>query len=179
MSNDNINYISKRFNFRNMPINKTRNEIKSNVIKWLLEEGYKSFEESDPTAIFKIRIEDPSNGFSMGIYQPVNSVDKIVLGSNVILPEEFRGAVRIMEKTRRLSFLWDIRFALLKEKMEFSGVEQDTEAIHFNTIMYFDEIKKSAFMEKIRDVFRIMHFLLWMYLKELGEPMPPENVAYS
>jgi hypothetical protein len=172
-----INFISNGFNLKNMPNNSYKDEMKSNLVQWLMEEGYKTSEETDPNAIYRIVVENP-HGIKVVVIRPINTIDKIAIASGVVIIEEHRKKLRDMENAKKLSFLWDLRFALLEEKVDFGGIDLDPKGINFSTIIYFDEIKKSSFMKKISDMQRIVTFLLWKYSREFGEPAPTESPAY-
>jgi len=155
----------------------SQDKIKPKLVQWLLEEGYKASEETDPNTIYKIVVENPS-GIKLVVARPSNTIDKIVIASGIVIIEDHRRKLREMENAKKLSFLWELRFALLNEKVDFGGIDLDPAGINFSTIMYYDEIKKSTFMKNLADMQRLVTLLLWKFSREFGEPAPLESQAY-
>lgn len=160
----------------NMVGNAERDNIKFNIQQWLKEEGYTATDRTKLGTSFQLATKD-AMGFTIGIVQPVEAKDKIILVGGIKFFDEDKQKIMGIGKDRLRSFLWELRFALLERGVAFGSIDPIGNGIHLNMNVYFEELNKPMLMERISYFSRALTYIKWMFDREIGEQEPRATVS--
>jgi len=154
-----------------MASNPRNEETKDKIEEWLLREGFKVSDETNPKMKFNILATD-NDGRKINILQPLDRVETVVIVTAVALIQDQRNKIRLMDAERRARFLWDLRFGLLNAGVVFDGITESPERIFISTPVYYDGLTHQAFMDKVSMIRRMLLWVIWTVDRELGERSP-------
>lgn len=150
-------------------------KIKTNIQKWLLEEGYKIQVAPNKNALFQFVATD-TEGLKTSVIQPTLKLDQIVIVSGINMDETQQAQLQTLENKERLNFLWDLRFGLLNIGVGFSGVAMPLKRIELSYPIFYDGLSKKSFMQKCFDMKRALLFVMWMFDRKFGETKPKADL---
>lgn len=150
-------------------------KVKSNIQKWLLEEGFKIQSQPNDKTLFDFLATD-MNGIKTHVIQPTLKPDQVVIITGLNIDENQQSTLQAMENKERLRFLWDLRFGLLNLGVGFSPISIPFKALEISKIIYYDGLTKNAFMEKLFDVRTAFMFVFWTFDREFGETKPKSDL---
>jgi|Deesub1362B_J571_1020462.scaffolds.fasta_scaffold00281_24 hypothetical protein len=133
------------------------------VKQWLNEEGIFRRKVDDEKAEWHYLVEFPANSKQMtDILKPLKK-DVVLVLSGIALSEKHYRALSSLPKKKKNSLIHRWKMDLLFRKAEFrihpgSG---DLQRIDFSVPIYTEEVRKSALMEALREVFRCKIYIIW------------------
>jgi hypothetical protein len=158
-----------------MPESPETEKAKSNIQKWLLEDGYKIESQPNQNTLFRFVITDIS-GIKTIVAQPTLSLDQIVIGAGINFDDTQQNLLQTLENKERLDFLWDLRFGLLNLNVGFLGVSLPLKGIEISKPIYYDGLTKDALLQKISEVKRAVIFVMWTFDRKFGEAKPKSDL---
>jgi hypothetical protein len=161
--------------YTDMPENAETEKVKSNIQKWLLEDGYKIESQPDQNTLFRFIATDKS-GIKTIIVQPTLMLDQIVIGAGINVDNVQQSLLQTLENKERLDFLWDLRFGLLNLDVGFHGISLPLEKIEISKTIYYDGLTKDALLQKVSNVTRAVIFAKWTFDRKFGEAKPKSDL---
>jgi len=150
-------------------------KVKSNIQKWLLEEGFKIQSQPNDKTLFDFLATD-TKGIKTQVIQPTLKPDQVIIVIGLDIDENQQSTLQAMENKECLRFLWDLRFGLLNLGVGFSPISIPFKALQISKTIYYDGLTKNAFMEKLFDVRTAFMFVLWTFDREFGETKPKSDL---
>jgi hypothetical protein len=158
-----------------MPENSECEKVKTNIQKWLLEEGFKIQSQLNTKTLFDFLATD-ANGVKSRIIQPTLKLDQVMIVCGVSIDENQQSTLLAMENKKRLTFLWNLRFGLLDLGVQFSSITAPLKLLEISKSIYYDGLTKDAFMEKLLEVRNAVLFVFWTFDREFGEIKPKSDL---
>lgn len=158
-----------------MPENTETEKVKSNIQKWLLEDGYKIESQPDQNMLFRFIVTDKS-GIKTIIAQPMLILDQVVIGAGINVDNTQQSLLQTLENKERLDFLWDLRFGLLDLDVGFQGISLPLKGIEISKTIYYDGLTKDALLQKVSNVRRAVIFAMWTFDRKFGEAKPKSDL---
>lgn len=147
-------------------------EMKSKVVSWLIDEGWRISEGSSPDAKWVISAEDSAER-RVVVGQKTNRPDQIVILAAVGVDKGQQRQLAGLKPEDRREFLWDIRFRLLAAGVDFSGIRDPLERVEVLQRIYYDGLTKDAFLQRFSLVTKGLLTVLWMIGRKFVQPAPP------
>jgi hypothetical protein len=153
-------------------------KVKSNIQKWLLEDGYKIESQPNQDTLFRFVATDRT-GIKTIIVQPKLMLDQIVIGAGIQFDNAQQSALQTLENKNRLDFLWDLRFGLLNLDVGFNGVAMPLKGIEITKTIYYDGLTKDALLQRVSNIKRAVIFTMWTFDRKFGEAKPKSDLMVS
>ena len=103
--------------------------------------------------------------------------DILLLGGSVAPSAPHEQKLAALPPKILRSFLWDLRFELLRRHYQFQIQGPGIRGVAFNRVLYWDEgIRRSQFVAAVEEIHHGVLTVQWMIQRLLDEPPPPEVV---
>lgn len=154
-------------------------EVKALLQGWLVEEGFQVREVEDPRAHFNLATQHPA-GIRLHVAQPRDRKDRVMVVGKVELSPRDLSRFRSLEAKAREDFLWDLRFALITNQVQFQLLPNahDPTAILLTRAIWYDGLTKHQFMETLQRVVDAAFLTIWKFRRLLGTTTPEEPPFY-
>ena len=157
--------------------NQRSEEIKEQIQKWLMEEGWRIRAENVPDAEWFLSGESEAR-VRIGIGKKRERPDQIIIQGSVTFNQTHRDQIARLLLEERSDFLWDMRFSLLNMGVEFSGVTDIPQEVRISQRIYYDGLTKDRFLQRVSQVRNGVLNVLWMVAKRLAQPPPERTVGF-
>ena len=157
--------------------NSRNEEIKEQIQKWLMEEGWRIRTENVPDAEWFLSGESEAQ-VRIGIGKKRERPDQIIIQGSVTFQQEQQEQITQFPSAERNDFLWNMRFSLLNLGVEFSGVTEPPQEIRISQRIYYDGLTKDRFLQRVSQVRNGVLTVLWMVAKKLDQPPPERTVGF-
>jgi hypothetical protein len=108
-----------------------------------------------------------AGGQSFVVLQTTVFPDQLLIqGSVEVVPETQKQLAEMPDADRRDLF-WEIRFGLLNQGVEFTGVAEPLELVMIRKSIWDDALTKDCFMARIDEVNSAVIFVLWTLQRRL------------
>ena len=161
----------------NPTTNSRSKEIKEQIQKWLMEEGWRIRTENVPDAEWFLSGESEAR-VRIGVGQRRDRVDQVIVQGSVIFQQEQQSQINRLPPEERSDFLWDMRFRLLAMGVEFSGVAEPPQEVQISQRIYYDGLTKDRFLQRVSQVRNGVLTVLWMVARRLAQPPPERTVGF-
>lgn len=144
----------------------------SQIIKWLVQDGWKVSDSPSGDAEWLVTCEDDA-GRRLVVGQKKNRPDLVILQGGVTLPDLQREVGDRLRPKSRESMLWDLRLFLLQMGVEFGGIEWPLDKVRVSQRLYVDSLSHNEFVQLLLRIKNALLAVIWSVSRELAEP-PPE-----
>ena len=162
----------------NPTTNSRSEDIKEQIQKWLMEEGWRIRTENVPDAEWFLSGESEAR-VRIGIGQRRGRPDQIIIQGSVIFQQAQQDQIHRLPPEERTDFLWDMRFRLLDMGVEFSGVAEPPHEVRISQRIYYDGLTKDRFLQRVSQVRNGVLTVLWMVARRLAQPPPERTVGFK
>jgi len=157
--------------------NSRSEEVKEQIQKWLMEEGWRIRTENVPDAEWFLSGESEAR-VRIGIGKKRERPDQIIIQGSVTFQQEQQEQITRLPSAERNDFLWNIRFSLLDMGVEFSGVAEPPREVCISQRIYYDGLTKDRFLQRVSQVRNGVLTVVWMVARRLAQPPPERTVGF-
>ena len=146
-------------------------KIENKVQKWLSDEGYFRQKVADDNTNFHFIINYPE-GHVLDVIQPKGKDDLIVIGCATNVSPEHLSKIRKLSGEKREKFIWDFRFLLNKQFVDFQLDHPDNilQGFVITEEIYEDGLSKDRLISTVKKIFRAKLQGIWKIQMKFGIP---------
>lgn len=108
-----------------------------------------------------------AGGQSFVVLQTTVFPDQLLIQGSVEVVPETQKQLAEMTAADRRDLFWEIRFGLLNQGVEFTGVAEPLELVMIRKSIWDDALTKDCFMARIDEVNSAVIFVLWTLQRRL------------
>lgn len=144
-------------------------KIEDKVQKWLSDEGLFRQKVTDDNTNFHFMINYPE-GHVMDVIQPKGKDDLIVVGCATNISPEHQSQIRKLKNTKRESFMWDFRFILNNQFVDFQmqHPENVLQSFVITDEIFEDGLNKDRLISTVKKIFRAKLQGIWKIQEKFG-----------
>jgi hypothetical protein len=152
------------------------NDVREIIQCWLLAADYSISEVQAPDAQWVLRATPQSGPFLLvGLNK--RPEDQIRIHSGLTIAENHKPALANLPPDARSAFLWELRFALLKMNLVFTGIEDAPEQIAVYKHLYLEGLSKTPFMDAFELVRNGFFLVAWSFHRQFDSSPGPAETA--
>ncbi len=139
--------------------------LKSKVHNWLKEEGWELQEVAQSKFSWAFVVE--RTGLKLNVAQQEGKSDQCIVRIAVNLVAA-KSALTKLSQDEVDELIWQLRFELARQEVEFEGVKSPLEQVAIFRTIYSDGLTKNSFTDTLGKVLRAFMLLEWMLTRRLG-----------
>jgi hypothetical protein len=144
------------------------------ALSWLAALGWTVQQKSVPGTSWLLRAED-GLGHHISVSQSAANPEVVAVGGAVQPSAEHATGLEALAATELNDFLWNMRFELLRMRVEFVIEGPGLKRIAVKkTLLWDNEMTRNRFLDSAQDVQRAIIAVVWLIRRRLEEPNPPE-----
>ncbi len=140
--------------------------LKSKVHNWLKEGGWELQEVADPQFSWAFVVE--RTGIKLNVEQQEGKFDQCIVRITTNLVDA-KSALTKLSQDEVDELIWQLRFELARQEVEFEGVKSPLEQVAISRTIYSDGLTKNSFTDTLGKVMRAFMLLHWMLIRRLGD----------
>jgi hypothetical protein len=149
-----------------MSAERTMEEWKETITRWLKEEKMFRREAEDDTATFHLTANyPPGSPRLVSIAQPVDYNDRIVIASGTPISPEYQKALSKLSAEERNEIFYNLRMLLMQRQSHFEVTKNAKTGIWSHVLLtnavFLSELTKPALLRSIEDTFRGFLIIVW------------------
>jgi len=139
--------------------------LKSKVHNWLKEEGWELQEVAQPKFSWAFVVE--RTGLNLDVAQQEGKSDQCIvrIALNLI---DAKPALTKLSQDEVDELIWQLRFELARQEVEFEGVNSPLEQVAIFRTIYSDGLTKNSFTDTLGKVLRAFMLLRLVLTRRLG-----------
>ena len=139
--------------------------LKSKVHNWLKEEGWELQEVTQPKFSWAFVVE--RTGLNLDVAQQEGKSDQCIvrIALNLI---DAKPALTKLSQDEVDELIWQLRFELARQEVEFEGVKSPLEQVAISRTIYSDGLTKNSFSDTLGKVLRAFMLLRLVLTRRLG-----------
>jgi len=139
--------------------------LKSKVHNWLKEEGWDLQEVAQPKFSWAFVVE--RTGLNLDVAQQEGKSDQCIvrIALNLI---DAKPALTKLSQDEVDELIWQLRFELARQEVEFEGVDSPLEQVAIFRTIYSDGLTKNSFSDTLGKVLRAFMLLRLVLTRRLG-----------
>ena len=139
--------------------------LKSKVHNWLKEEGWELQEVAQPKFSWAFVVE--RTGLNLDVAQQEGKSDQCIvrIALNLI---DAKPALTKLSQDEVDDLIWQLRFELARQEVEFEGVDSPLEQVAIFRTIYSDGLTKNSFSDTLGKVLRAFMLLRLVLTRRLG-----------
>jgi len=139
--------------------------LKSKVHNWLKEEGWDLQEVAQPKFSWAFVVE--RTGLNLDVAQQEGKSDQCIvrIALNLI---DAKPALTKLSQDEVDELIWQLRFELARQEVEFEGVDSPLEQVAIFRTIYSDDLTKNSFSDTLGKVLRAFMLLRLVLTRRLG-----------
>jgi hypothetical protein len=141
-----------------------------------LQEHWQITEEHAPDARWVIAARNPENR-GIVIAQPSNVPDQVIIQGQVDIDDVHQKQFMAMSFEDRQTFLWNLRFELLRMQIDFNGISDPLKSVIVTQPVYFDALRKDTFLRRVREIRNGVIAIQWSVQRRFADALPAEDVT--
>ncbi len=151
--------------------------VRRQVGSWFEEIGWRVEDRPAEEGIsWRVRARN-RGGQSVVALQGVARPHILLLGGSVAPSGPHPEKLAALPAKVMRSFLWELRFELLRRRYQFQIQGPGIRRVAFNRALYWDEgVRRSQFIAAVEEIHHGVLTVQWMIQRLLDEPPPPEIV---
>lgn len=144
---------------------------------WLEELGW-TVEECEPIKGLAWRLRARhAGGQVVTVFQSTARPEQVHLSGAVAPAGPHPAKLAALPPAVMHNFLWDLRFELLRQRLQFNIESPGVKRVLVRRTLYWDEgVRRSGFVAAVEEIHRGVLTVQWMIQRLLDEPPPPELV---
>ncbi|MEN6292040.1 MAG: DUF2299 family protein [Methanobacterium sp.] len=144
-------------------------KIESKVQKWLSDEGLFRQKVPDDNTNFHFMINYPE-GHVLDIIQPKGKDDMVLIACATNVSPEHQNEIKKLSNKKREDFIWDIRFLLNSQFVDFQLQHPDNILQNFviTEEIFEDGLNKDRLISTVKKIFRAKLQGIWKIQREFG-----------
>lgn len=151
---------------------------RTKVQRWLMEEDWQIADFPAPEgALWTIRCTN-AIGNVLFIIQSTRIPDRLDIQTSVGVSEDHQNLIAAMPANERASLWWDLRFELLKMKLEFAGFAEPVKEITLTQKIYNDGLTRDRFIQRINQVKAGILLIIWTINRRSNQPPDPLDADF-
>lgn len=152
-------------------------DVKDKVHGWLMEDGWKLLKHTLPDASWAFVAEDPYNR-KIVVGQKVGREDQLLMQARVTPDEDVTTQLDQLSEDERNSFLWDLRFELLRADLDFNGATIPLKRVEVMKRICTDALTKDAFVQRLGYVHKGVVIVQWMIARKFAKPAAHKEIGF-
>lgn len=180
-----INYLSGTYDYESIDLpeggemaNKTPvNDVKDKVHGWLMEDGWKLLKHTLPDASWTFVAEDLFNR-KIVVGQKVGREDQLLMQASITPGEDVTNQLDQLPEDERNSFLWDLRFELLRADLDSNGVMLPLKKVEVMKRISTDALTKDSFVQRLGYVHKGVIIVQWMITRKFAKPATHKEIGF-
>ena len=151
--------------------------VRDQVRAWFEGMGWETDDrEAEEGLAWRLRAQNRAGQRIMAI-QRSDQPDTVVLGGSVVPGGPHPQKLAALAPAVMRSFLWDLRFELLRQHYQFQIQGPGIKRVAFNRVIYWDEgVSRNQFAKAVEEIHHGVLTVQWMIQRLLDESPPPEAV---
>lgn len=139
--------------------------LKSKVHNWLKEDGWELQEVTQPKFSWAFVVE--RTGLNLDVAQQEGKSDQCIvrIALNLI---DAKPALTKLSQDEVDELIWQLRFELARQEVEFEGVDSPLEQVAIFRTIYSDGLTKNSFSDTLGKVLRAFMLLRLVLTRRLG-----------
>lgn len=139
--------------------------LKSKVHNWLKEEGWDLQEVAQPKFSWAFVVE--RTGLNLDVAQQEGKSDQCIvrIALNLI---DAKPALTKLSQDEVDELIWQLRFELARQEVEFEGVDSPLEQVAIFRTIYSDGLTKNSFSDTLGKILRAFMLLRLVLTRRLG-----------
>jgi len=139
--------------------------LKSKVHNWLKEEGWELQEVAQPKFSWAFVVK--RTGLNLDVAQQEGKSDQCIvrIALNLI---DAKPALTKLSQDEVDELIWQLRFELARQEVEFEGVDSPLEQVAIFRTIYSDGLTKNSFSDTLGKVLRAFMLLRLVLTRRLG-----------
>ena len=144
-------------------------KIENKVQKWLSDEGLFRQKVSDENTNFHFVINYPE-GHVLDVIQPKGKEDMVLVACATNVSPEHQTEIKKLSSKKRENFIWDIRFLLNNQFVDFQIQHPDNILQNFviTEEIFEDGLNKDRLISTVKKIFRAKLQGIWKIQMEFG-----------
>lgn len=145
-------------------------KIENKVQKWLSDEGLFRQKVPDENTNFHFIINYPE-GHVLDVIQPKGKEDMVLIACATNVSPEHQTEIRKLSNKKREEFIWDIRFLLNNQFVDFQLQHPDNILQNFviTEEIFDDGLNKDRLISTVKKIFRAKLQGIWKIQMEFGQ----------
>jgi hypothetical protein len=163
----------------NMTTNKSPKDLEDKIRTWLMEDGWSLRKETPQGGLWAF-VADDGRGRKIVVGQNANREDAIILQGGINIDDNTSREIDKLPEGERNDFLWDLRFALLRTNLEFSGITLPLKRIELMERIVIDApLTKDCFVQRTSEVKKGVLLVLWMLSRKFAQQIPNQQMGFQ
>ncbi len=144
-------------------------KIEKQVQNWLSDEGLFRQKVPDDNTNFHFMINYPE-GHVLDVIQPKGKNDMVLIACMTNVAPEHQSEIRKLSNTKREEFMWDLRFLLNSQSVDFQMQHPDNVLQNFliTEEIFEDGLSKDRLISTVKKIFRAKMQGIWKIQKQFG-----------
>ncbi len=153
------------------------NDVKDKVHGWLMEDGWKLQKHTLPDASWTFVAEDPYNR-KIVVGQKVGREDQLLMQASIIPDEDVTTQLDQLSEDECNSFIWDLRFELLRADLDFNGVGLPLKKVEVMKRISTDALTKDTFVQRLGYVHKGVIIVQWIIARKFTKPAMHKEIGF-
>lgn len=151
--------------------------IREQVRTWLEDLGWKAEERlAEEGVAWRLHAQNPAGQRVVAVQRSARP-GLVILGGSVVPGGPHPEKLARLPRPVMRSFLWDLRFELLRQRYQFHIQGPGIRRVAFHRVLYWHEgVSQSRFAAAVEEIHCGVLTVQWMIQRLLDEPPPPEPI---
>lgn len=147
-------------------------ELQRRLETWLRAEDIRFENKPNPQAYFHLLVQ--FNGVPLQVAEIMSKSGMIVITGVLRLSPNQITIFQEMQEEAQNKFFWDLRFTLNDRENHFQIKDDvsDPNWLTVQRILYVDDLKRSSFLNALKEIDSTFRRTLWLLDKHSGSPKP-------